>query len=157
MQKQLSEGLFKKSVMINFAEFTRKRLCRNLIFEKVKLCRSLQTRLQPRCFVVNFAKFIRKPFLQNTTRRLLLIIAVSIVLVMKGELANETVNYDTKTIYQFEPELSLSKKDTPDERTGYRRSRLQTSVFKTFVNSTGNHLRLRLLAWNSTKKRCQYR
>ena len=73
---------------------------------------------------MNFAKFIRKLFLQNTTRRLLLIIAVSIVLVMKGELANETVNYDTKTIYQFEPELSLSKKDTPDERTGYRSSRL---------------------------------
>ena len=44
---------------------------------------------------MNFAKFVRTPFLQNTTRRLLLIIAVSIV--VKGELANETVNYDTKT------------------------------------------------------------
>ena len=56
---------------------------------------------------MNFAKFARTPFLQNTTRRLLLIIAVSIVLVMKGELASETVNYNTKTMYQFEPKCNL--------------------------------------------------
>ena len=56
---------------------------------------------------MNFAKFARTPFLQSTTRRLLLIIAVSIVLVMKGELASETVNYDTKTMYQFEPKCNL--------------------------------------------------
>ena len=44
---------------------------------------------------MNFAKFVRTPFLQNTTGRLLMIMAVSIV--VKGELANKTVNYDTKT------------------------------------------------------------
>ena len=43
---------------------------------------------------MNFAKFVRTPFLQNTTGRLLLIIAVSIV---KGELENENLNHDTKT------------------------------------------------------------
>ena len=43
---------------------------------------------------MNFAKFVRTPFLQNTTGRLLLIIGASMV--MKGELANETVNYDRK-------------------------------------------------------------
>ena len=58
-------------------------------------------------FLVNFAKFVRAPFLQNTPRRLLLIIAVSIVLVMKRELASETVNYDTKTKYQFELKCDL--------------------------------------------------
>ena len=26
---------------------------------------------------------------------------------MKGELASETVNYDTKTMYQFEPKCNL--------------------------------------------------
>ena len=36
-----------------------------------------------------------------------MIIAVSIVLVMKGDLASETVNYDTKSIYQFEPKCNL--------------------------------------------------
>ena len=56
---------------------------------------------------MNFVKFAKTPFLQNTTRRLLLIIAVSVILVMKGELASETVNYDTKYIYQFEPKCNL--------------------------------------------------
>ena len=46
-------------------------------------------------FLVKFAKFVRISFLQNTTRRLLLIIAISIV--VKGGLVNETINYDTKT------------------------------------------------------------
>ena len=40
MQKQLSEGFFKKRFMRNFAEFTKKHLCRKLFFDKVKLCRS---------------------------------------------------------------------------------------------------------------------
>ena len=47
------------------------------------------------CFLVNFAKFLRTLFLQNSTGRLLLIVAVSIV--AKGVLENETVNYHTKT------------------------------------------------------------
>ena len=46
-------------------------------------------------FLVKFAKFVRISFLQNTTGRLLLIIAISIL--VKGELVNETVSYDTKT------------------------------------------------------------
>ena len=40
-------------------------------------------------------KFVRIPFLQSTTGRLLLMIVLSIL--MKGELVNETVSYDTKT------------------------------------------------------------
>ena len=44
---------------------------------------------------MNFAKFVRIPFQQKFTRRLLLIIAVSIV--VNGALANETVSYDTKS------------------------------------------------------------
>ena len=47
------------------------------------------------CFLVNFPKFVRTLFLQNTTGQLLLIKAASIV--AKGVLANETVNHDTKT------------------------------------------------------------
>ena len=38
-------------------------------------------------------------------RGLFLIIAVSIVLVVKGELTSETINYDTKIMYQFEPQV----------------------------------------------------
>ena len=46
-------------------------------------------------FCYEIYEICRSTFLQNTTGRLLLIIAVSIV--VKGELTNETVNYDTKT------------------------------------------------------------
>ena len=58
---------------------------------------------------MNFAKVVRTPFLQNITGRLLLIIAVSIII--KGELAKESVNNDRKLkqMYQngskFEPEV----------------------------------------------------
>ena len=64
---------------------------------------------------MNFAKFVRTPFLQNTRGRLVLIIAVSIV--VKGELANETVNYAQKLnhMYQFEPEVQVIKKGSPGE------------------------------------------
>ena len=59
------------------------------------------------CFLVNFAKFERTPFLQSSTRRLLRIIAVSIV--VKGVLANETVNYDTKAL----------RKKCPNSKSSY--------------------------------------
>ena len=79
MQKQPPEGFFKKGVMRNFAEFTRKHLYRNPFW----------------CFLVNFPKFARTPFLQNSTGQLLLVKAMSIV--AKGVLANETVDYETRT------------------------------------------------------------
>ena len=46
-------------------------------------------------FLQIIAKLVRTIFFQNTTERLLLIIAASIV--VKEKLANETVNYDTNT------------------------------------------------------------
>ena len=46
MHKQPSEEFFKKSVMRNFAEFTRKYRCQNLVFDKVKLCRFAATSLK---------------------------------------------------------------------------------------------------------------
>ena len=60
---------------------------------------------------------------------------------MKGELANETVNYDAKLkhMYQFEPEVKLSKEGSPGEIwTGFRSSRSQIffkiGVLKIFAN-----------------------
>ena len=67
----------KKGVFTNFAKFTRKYLCQTLFFNKVADLRPatfLKKRLWHRCFPVNFAKFGRTPFLQNTSGRLLLYI-----------------------------------------------------------------------------------
>ena len=65
----------KKGVLRNFAKFTGKHLCQSTFFNKVAGLRSatlLKKILWHRCFPVNFAKFLKTPFLQNTSRRLLL-------------------------------------------------------------------------------------
>ena len=65
----------RKGVLRNFVQFTRKHLFQSLIFDKVAGMRPatlLKMRLWYRYFPVNFAKFLRAPFLQNTSGRLLL-------------------------------------------------------------------------------------
>ena len=65
----------KKSVLRISAKFTGKHLCQSLFFNKVAGLRPaifLKKRLWHRCFPVNFAKFLRTPFLQNSSGRLLL-------------------------------------------------------------------------------------
>ena len=63
---------------------------------------------------MNFAKFVKTHFLQNTTGRLLLVVAVSIV--VKGELANENLNYDIKSICtSLSQKCKLSKKGSSGE------------------------------------------
>ena len=108
MQKQPSKGFFKKSVMRNFVEFARKHFPESLFFIKLnsEICSFFKNETLAQDFSCKFYKIRKNTFLQNTTRRLFLIIAVSVVLVMKGELASGTVNYDTKTIYQFEPKCT---------------------------------------------------
>ena len=55
--------------------------------------------------------------MQNTTRRLFLIIAVSVL--VREELANKTVNYDTRIkAYRFEPKIKIIKKASQGKRSG---------------------------------------
>ena len=54
----------KKSVLRNFAKFTRKHLCQSVLFNKgLGLATLIKKRLWHRCFLVNFTKFLKKPFL----------------------------------------------------------------------------------------------
>ena len=60
----------RKAVLRHFAKFTGKHLCKSLFFNKVAGLRPatfLKKRLWDRCFPVNFAKFLRTPFLQTTS------------------------------------------------------------------------------------------
>ena len=60
----------KKGVLRNVAKFTGKHLCQGLFSNKVAGLRPvtlLKERLWHRCFPVNFAKFLRTPFLRNTS------------------------------------------------------------------------------------------
>ena len=65
----------KKGVLGNFAKFTGQHLCQNLFFNKVVGLRPanlLKKRLWHSCFPVNFAEFLRTPFLTEHHRWLLL-------------------------------------------------------------------------------------
>ena len=64
-KSNLPEVFYKKRVLRNSAKFTRKRMCQSLFFNKVAglRCASLlKKKLWHRCFLVNFAKFLRTPF-----------------------------------------------------------------------------------------------
>ena len=59
---------YNKGILKLFAKFTRKDPCRSLLFNKLAgLGRAtfLKKRLQHRSFAVNFAKFLRTPFLRT--------------------------------------------------------------------------------------------
>ena len=64
-----------KGVLRNFIKFTGKHLCQSLFFNKVAGLRwatLLKNKLWHRCFPVNFAKFLRTPFLTEHLWLLLL-------------------------------------------------------------------------------------
>ena len=60
----------KTGVLKNFAKLTGKHLCQSLFFDKG--AGVTFKRLQHRCFSARFVKFLRTPFLQKTSGRLLL-------------------------------------------------------------------------------------
>ena len=62
-QKLLLELLYK--MVKNFTKVTRKHLCGSLFFKKPATL--LKIKLWHSCFPVNFAKFLRKTFLKNTS------------------------------------------------------------------------------------------
>ena len=69
-QKQPPEVFCNKGALRNFAKFTGKHLCQSLFSNKVTCLRSatlLKNRLWHRCILVNFAKFLRTPFLQDAS------------------------------------------------------------------------------------------
>ena len=69
-QKQPLEVFYKKGVLKNFAKVPGKHLFQSFSFNKVAHLRPatlLKKRFWHKCFPVNFAKFSRRPFLQNTS------------------------------------------------------------------------------------------
>ena len=77
VQKQPPELFFQKGILRNFTKLTGKYLCQSLFFNKVAGLRLLKKRLWHRCFPVNFIKFLRTPFLQNISGRLLLNVRIT--------------------------------------------------------------------------------
>ena len=74
-RSSLQRCSIKKGVVRNSTKFTGKYLCLSLFFIKAAGLRPatlLKKRLWHGCFPVNFVKFLRTPFLQNNSGRLLL-------------------------------------------------------------------------------------
>ena len=95
----------KKVFLKNFIKFTGKHLCWSLFFNKVSGLRPstlLKKRLQQRCFPVNFLKFLRTPFLQKTSQRLLLFVI------------HLTVSFCEEVLYIYSNLLLLEKSTKTD-------------------------------------------
>ena len=78
LQKQPPDVFCDKSVLRNFAKFTGEHLCQSLFFNKVeglKPVTLLEKKLGHKCFSVNFAKFLRTPFIIELLWWLLLFLA----------------------------------------------------------------------------------
>ena len=68
-----TECFIKNGLLKNFAKFTGKNLCRSLLKGcRPQTCKFIKKSPRLCCFLVNFAKFLRKRFLRDTSRRLLL-------------------------------------------------------------------------------------
>ena len=71
-----TRGVLRKKVFLEISQNSQeKHLCQSLFFNKVAdlgPATLLKMRLWHRCFPVNLAKFLRTPFLHNTSGRLLL-------------------------------------------------------------------------------------
>ena len=73
-QKHLFADVLQNRVLKFFVKFLETDLCWSLFLIKLQPSglEFLKKRLQHRCFPVNFVKYLRTPFLQNTSERLLL-------------------------------------------------------------------------------------
>ena len=61
-------SIYEKGVFRSFVKFTGKHQCQSLFFvSEPRPATLLKKRLLKRCFPVNFTKFLRTPFLQNTS------------------------------------------------------------------------------------------
>ena len=104
------EVFCKKVVLRNFAKFTGKHLCQSIFFNKVAGLRAanlFKKRLWHRCFPMNFVKFLRAPFLQNTSRQLLL--KIKKLFQQPFQLKLKTFKSMTKPLKSVKREILISK------------------------------------------------
>ena len=162
-----AEAVFKKSVLKKvlwkISQNSQENICAGISFliklNSVDLQLNQKQVFSAAVFLWNFEKSVRTPFLQNTTWRMLLIIAVSRV--VKGELENETVNDDTKTkayvpIWVRSVSSGETNSSPAENWTCFRGIRSQmffkVGVLKNFANSLWKHLcwrhfLIKLLSW----------
>ena len=80
--RRCSIKISERGALRNFPKFTGKYLCQRVFFNKVaglraKASNYIKKDSLAQVFPLNFAKFLRTPFLQNTSRQLLLSLQIS--------------------------------------------------------------------------------
>ena len=73
--KAATGGVLQEKAFIKILQYSQENTCARVFFNKVSglsPATLLKKRLWNRCFPVNFVRFLRTPFLQNTSGRLLL-------------------------------------------------------------------------------------
>ena len=131
MQKQPSEGFFKRDVTRNFQE----NISAGISFLiKLNSCRSVSSLKKEWCFLVSFANFLIAPFLKNTNGQLLLIIAVPKV--VKEKLTNEAAGTNLSQKCKL-PKRSRWKRGS---RSSCSQMFFKIGFLKYFANSIGKYL-----------------
>ena len=96
MQKKPSQGFFKESAVRNIADFTRKYLCHNLLFDKVKLCRSstsLKTSFSAGVFLCILRNLLQHFFVEHDQETA----SDYSIINSKRRIGKQNLDYDTKT------------------------------------------------------------
>ena len=82
----------KKAVLKNFAIFTGRHLCWNLLLNKNAGLQGpsfIKKRLEHRCFFANIEKFLRTPILKNICERLLLRVSLELFSIWTNNIGSE--------------------------------------------------------------------
>ena len=111
----------KRGALVNFTKFTGKQLCQSLFFNKAESLRAatlFKKKLRHSCFPVNLAKFLKPPYLQNTSARLRLIL------------------YVASFLYFLLSKIFASKKVASCEKNRLVENRLNGYIMKCFLKKT---------------------
>ena len=109
-------GVLLKKMFLKISQNSREKTCKSLFFNKVAGLRPatlLRMRLWHRCFPVNFAKFLRTPFLQNTSGRLLLPVKLCIVIECR-KFQTKLFTLMIPTVFYGDVESDVMEKQTLD-------------------------------------------
>ena len=109
----------KKGVLKNFTKFTGKHLCQSLFFNKVadlrrETCNFIKKIIWHRDFPVNFAKFLRIPFLTEHLQWLLLHVLDNIIFFFHNfdKQGKTSSNYNARVSSNFFERLIMRTKHT---------------------------------------------
>ena len=106
----------KKAVLKNFAIFTGRHLCWNLLLNKNAGLQGpsfIKKRLEHRCFFANIEKFLRTPILKNICERLLLRVSLELFSIWTNNIGSEEDVFSKIKQNKNRSKIQLYEKNLP--------------------------------------------